>query len=87
MIFLQREDLVDWLPRQLTAPVAQIIVADEGGYVSVAVLQANGMQMRSGLDVYPEDVDRQALASELLSEIVVAYAMLAMRRPRAEVHP
>jgi hypothetical protein len=35
--------------------------------------------------VYPDDIDLRALASELLSEIVVEYAMLAMRRPRAEV--
>jgi hypothetical protein len=42
---------------------------------------------RSGLDVFPDDVELQALASQLLSEIVTGYAMLAMRRPRAEVHP
>jgi hypothetical protein len=47
----------------------------------------NGVEMRSGLDVHPDDIDLQALASELLSEIVVGYAMLAMRRPRAAVHP
>jgi hypothetical protein len=87
VIFLQREDLVEWMPRQLTAPVAQIIVAGEGDYVSVTVLQANGVQVRSGLDMYPDDIDLQALAAQLLSEIVCGYAMLAMRRPRAEVHP
>jgi hypothetical protein len=76
VIFLHREDLVDWMPRQLTAPVAQIAVAAEPEYVSVTLLQANGLHVRSGLDEYPEDVDLLALASELLSEIVVAYAML-----------
>jgi hypothetical protein len=87
MMFLEREDLIEWLPRQMTAPVVQIAVGDEGDYVSVTVLQADGRMVRSGLDVYPDDVDLQALASQLLSEIVTGYAMLAMRRPRAEVHP
>jgi hypothetical protein len=39
------------------------------------------------MDVHPDNIDLQALASELLSEIIVGYALLGMRRPRAELHP
>jgi hypothetical protein len=40
------------------------------------------------MDVHPDDVELQALASQLLSEIVAAFAMLRMRRPRCQVqHP
>jgi hypothetical protein len=82
MMFLEREDLIEWLPCQMTAPVAQIAVADEGDHVSVSVLQTDGAQVRSGLDLYPDDVDLQALAAVLLSELVVGYAMLRMRRQK-----
>jgi hypothetical protein len=37
--------------------------------------------VRTGLDVYPDDVDLSALAAVLLSELVVGYAMLRMRCP------
>jgi hypothetical protein len=82
MMFLAREDLIEWLPRQMTAPLRELAVADEDGtYVSVTVTQTDGVQVRSGLDVYGADVDLQALASVLLSELVTGYALLAMRRP------
>jgi hypothetical protein len=82
MLFLDRQALVAWIPGQLTAPVAQIAVADEIDHVSVSVLQTDGAQVRSGLDVYPDDVDLQGLAAVLLSELVVGYAMLRMRRQK-----
>jgi hypothetical protein len=85
MMFLSPDDATQFLAARLAAAPTGIALYSEDD--SVGVLQANGLQARSGLDVYPEDVDRQALASELLSAIVVAHAMLAMRRPRAEVHP
>jgi hypothetical protein len=81
MLFLEVEDLIEWLPRQMTAPVRELAVADEGNCISVTVLQADGAQVRSGLDQFADDVDLQALASVLLGEIVCAYALLAMRRP------
>jgi hypothetical protein len=87
MMFLCRQDLVAWLPRQLSAPVAQIAVGAEPDCVAVTVLAADGAQVRAFLDVHPDDVELQALAAQLLSEIVCALAMLRMRRPRAEVHP
>jgi hypothetical protein len=82
MLFLEREGLIEWLPRQMTAPLREIAVADvEGDFIGVTVLQTDGAQVRSGLDMYPADVDLAALAAVLLSEIVCAYALLAMRRP------
>jgi hypothetical protein len=82
MLFLDREALVDWLPQQMSAPLREIAVADvEGDFIGVTVLQTDGAQVRSGLDMYPADVDLAALAAVLLSEIVCGYAMLAMRRP------
>ena len=87
MRFLDLQDMIQWLHANMDAAPVQIAVSsdDDMEEITVIVFLANGHRLSTGLCQHPDDCDFHTLASQTLTDAVVAWGLRRMRLPRGEI--